>query len=305
MAVVTSDFLAGLFTNFRVIWEDAFLAASSAVDYERYCTIVPSETDTESYNWLGTVPKMSEWIDQRNLQGLVPSTYSLKNKHYEASIEVDRDTLEDDKYNLIRPRIQQLGQEAARYPAELAVTALVAGGSTACYDGANFFSASHSEDGSGTQSNTNTGTGTTLAQVRADFISARTAMRRTKDGKARPMNLRPDLVIVPPDLEDVFEQLIHTNMIALSSGTQQSNVLLNAADIMVDSLLTDLNDWFLLCTRQPIKPLLFQWRKQPEFAAVNNPSDAEVFKTKKFAYGVDMRCSAGYGLWQMAQRITN
>ena len=62
MAVITSDFLAGLFTNFRVIWQDAFLAAAANNPYDRYCTVVPSGTDTESYNWLGTVPKMREWI---------------------------------------------------------------------------------------------------------------------------------------------------------------------------------------------------------------------------------------------------
>lgn len=305
MAVVTSDFLGALFTSYRVLWEDAFLAAQSAVQYQRYCTIVPSDTDTESYNWLGSVPRMREWLDERALQGLGSYTYSLRNRHFESTIEVDRNTMEDDKYGLIRPRIVQLAQEAARFPSELAVTALVAGSSTAGYDGVNYFSASHTEESSGTQSNTNVGTGTTLAQVRADFIAARTAMRRTKDGAGRPMNLQPDLVIIPPDLEDVFEQLMHTNMIALSSGSQQSNVLLNAADILVDALLTDTNDWYLLNTSQAMKPLIFQWRKQPEFVALDNPRDQEAFMRRKFFYGVDERCAAGFGLWQLAQKITN
>ena len=305
MAVVNSDFLGALFTNFRVIWEDAFLAAQNQLNYERYATVVPSDTDTETYAWLGTVPKMAEWTDNRKLSGLAQNTYSLRNRHYQAAIEVDRDTLEDDKYNLIRPRIQQLGQEAARFPAELVVTALVAGGTTAGYDSSNFFSATHTEEGLAVQSNTNTGTGTTLAAIRADLIAARSKMRRITDGQGRPMNLAPDLVIIPPDLQDVFEQLINTNLIALSSGAQQTNILLNAVDIYVDSYLTDVNDWFLLSTRNVIKPLIFQMRKAPEFVAVDNPSDSQVFSNRLFRYGVDARYNAGYGLWQMAQRIVN
>lgn len=304
MAVVTPDLLAALFTNFRTLWEDAFLAASTVNPYTRYATEVPSTTDTESYNWLGTVPKMSEWIDERKLSGLAFYNYSIKNKHYEASIEVDRDTIEDDKVNLIRPRIQQLAQEAARFPSELAIQTLVAGGSNAGYDGVNFFSTTHNEESTGNQINTNTGTGVTLAAIRADFITARTRMRRLMDGRGRVMNLAPDLVIIPPDLQDVFEQLINTNLLALNS-VAQSNNLLGAADIVVESMLTDVNDWFLMNTKMPVKPLIFQNRKAAEFVGVDNPSDSEVFNTRMFKYGVDARYNVGYGLWQMVQRVTN
>lgn len=305
MAVVTSDFLAGMFTNFRVIWENAFLAAALATNYEKYATVVPSDTDTETYSWLGTVPKMQEWIDKRHLQGLSAFNYSLRNKHFEVTIEVDRDTFEDDKYGQIRPRIAQLGMEAARYPAELAVNTLVAGGATPGYDAVNFFSATHTEDASGTQANTLTGTGTTLAAIRADLVAARTAMRLFKDGAGRVMGLVGDTVLVPPALEDVFRQLIDTTIIALASGTQQSNVLQGVVTVLVDPLLTDANDWFLLATSQEVKPLIFQTRKPPEFVALDNPRDDYVFHNRKFLYGVDARFNAGYGLWQMAIRTTN
>lgn len=302
--IVNGDTISALFTNFRTLWEDAFLAASSVNPYDRYTTEVPSTTSSESYNWLGTVPKMSEWIDARKLSGLSAYTYSITNKHYEVSIEVDRDTIEDDKFNLIRPRIAQLAQEAARFPTELAITTLVAGGSNACYDGANFFSTTHSEEATGNQINTNTGTGTTLAQIRADFITARTRMRKLVDGRGRVMNLKPDLVIIPPDLQDVFEQLINTNLIA-NNSVAMSNNLAGAADILVESLLSDVNDWFMMCTTQPVKALMFQNRKAPEFVGVDNPSDSEVFNMRQFKYGVDARFNVGYGYWQMCQRVTN
>ena len=58
--------------------------------------------------------------------------------------------------------------------------------------------------------------------------------------------------------------------------------------------------WFLLDTRKPIKPLIFQKRRNYEFVAKDDPTDDNVFKKKELLYGVDGRGAAGFGLWQMA-----
>lgn len=306
MAQVTSDFISALFTNFQVLWQDAFLAADTRIDYGRFSLEVPSTTDTESYNWLGTVPKMQEWISERQYGAMVPQTYSLKNKNYEASVEIDRNEIEDDRFSMTRTRVMQLGAEAARFPAELMTTAIINGDSNACYDGANMFSTTHSEEQSGTQSNLLTGTGgDTLAHVRADYIAMRNAMMLFKDGRARVMNIAPDLVMIPVGLKDLFQQLINTTIIALSSGTQQSNVLQGECDIMVNPYLTDTNDWYGFCTKEVMKGFILQMRKPPEFVAVTNVADFVVFDRRKFYYGIDGRFAAGYGMWPMCIKTTN
>jgi len=58
--------------------------------------------------------------------------------------------------------------------------------------------------------------------------------------------------------------------------------------------------WFLLCTKRPIKPLLFQSRKTPEFVSKDRITDDNVFTERQFQYGVDARYNVGYGFWQMA-----
>lgn len=58
--------------------------------------------------------------------------------------------------------------------------------------------------------------------------------------------------------------------------------------------------WYMLCTTLPIKPLIFQMRRQPQFTALDQLTDAELFKRNKFQYGADYRGNAGYGLWQLA-----
>lgn len=58
--------------------------------------------------------------------------------------------------------------------------------------------------------------------------------------------------------------------------------------------------WFLLCTKRPIKPIIFQSRKTPEFVSRDKVTDDNVFNERVFNYGVDARYNVGYGFWQMA-----
>lgn len=58
--------------------------------------------------------------------------------------------------------------------------------------------------------------------------------------------------------------------------------------------------WFLLDTRRPLKPLIFQDRKSPEFVAMTAITDESVFMAKEFRYGVDLRCAAGFAFPQLA-----
>ncbi len=60
------------------------------------------------------------------------------------------------------------------------------------------------------------------------------------------------------------------------------------------------NPWFLLDVTRPLKPLIFQQRKKPEFTALNQPDDSNVFLRKQYLYGIDCRDNVGFGFWQMA-----
>lgn len=58
--------------------------------------------------------------------------------------------------------------------------------------------------------------------------------------------------------------------------------------------------WYLISSQRPIKPMIFQNRRAPNFVAITRPDDESVFMKKKFLYGVDRRDNAGFGLWQLA-----
>lgn len=58
--------------------------------------------------------------------------------------------------------------------------------------------------------------------------------------------------------------------------------------------------WYLIDARRPLKPIIFQQRKAPQFVRKDSPDDDNVFMRKEFLYGTDARHNVGYGFWQFA-----
>lgn len=56
--------------------------------------------------------------------------------------------------------------------------------------------------------------------------------------------------------------------------------------------------WFLLDTRRPLKPLIYQKRKDYNLQVLQDEKDEAVFMRKEYRYGVDARCNVGFGFWQ-------
>jgi phage major head subunit gpT-like protein len=61
--------------------------------------------------------------------------------------------------------------------------------------------------------------------------------------------------------------------------------------------------WYLLCTKRPLKPLIYQNRRAAEFVTKFDPRNSDhVYMSKEFLWGVDCRRAVGYGFWQFAYR---
>ena len=59
--------------------------------------------------------------------------------------------------------------------------------------------------------------------------------------------------------------------------------------------------WFLLDTSRPLKPLIFQRRRDYRLQAKTDAGNSDhVFMKDEYLYGVDARVSAGFGFWQQA-----
>lgn len=58
--------------------------------------------------------------------------------------------------------------------------------------------------------------------------------------------------------------------------------------------------WALLCTTEPLKPLIYQNRRAFELVSKDRPDDDNAFMRNEYLYGVSGRATAGFGMWQCA-----
>jgi phage major head subunit gpT-like protein len=289
LTLVTSDFLAGLLTNYQAIFLDAFTKLDKEALWKTLCLPVQSDADKESYNWLEAVPGMSEWADERKVYGLSAKGYEITNKNYEGTISVDRNTLEDDKYGLIAPRVRQLAARCANHPAKLVFQLLNTGTVAKTFDGVEFFSDTRTFGDSGNIDNIVDGAYAADGdKIRAGIAAAVKAMRGFKDNRGEYLDLVPDTIVCSPAMEIA----IRAALIPAVAGTTRAEAQL-IGNIIVSPHLTSGatagHDYYLVCTKNELKPMLFQLRKSPEFVALDQPTSKDVFMKRLIHYGVDGR----------------
>ena len=285
--IINPQNLRGIYTAFNTLFAQAFDGQKPT--YEKIATVVPSTTESETYAWLGDIPGMREWVGDREIQNLTGSDYTIKNKDFELTVGVDRNAIEDDKIGLYKPSIQMLGESAAMHPDELIYELLSSGFTALCYDGKAFFATDHVV-GKNAVSNKLIDKLTPEA-----YKTARAMMMNFKNSKGRSLGLVPDLLVVPPALEAAARDILVADFV---NGTK--NTMQGTADIHVEPRLKSDSAWFLLCTKRPIKPLIYQQRKKAKFVSKTAETDDNVFMSKKFLYGADSRGNAGFAFWQMA-----
>lgn len=155
--IINQANLKAMYESFRTLFRDAFVGVTptwTAVAME-----VPSGTKQETYPFLGAFPKMRKWIGDRVLKNLSLHSYTIKNDPFEATVEVDRDDVEDDTIGVYRPIVREIGRSAAVHPDELVWSLPPKGFVELCYDGKPFFATNHPV-GAGVASNFGGGSGT-------------------------------------------------------------------------------------------------------------------------------------------------
>lgn len=155
--IINQTSLSNLYTALNTIFNAAFEGAETF--YDRVAMVVPSNTRTNDYKFMLQFPMLAEWIGDRQIKSLAAAHFEITNKDYEATVEVDRNDIEDDQLGVYNPIVAELGRAARQHPDMLIAALLAAGFSTACYDGQFFIDDDHPV-GSSTQSNDGGGGGT-------------------------------------------------------------------------------------------------------------------------------------------------
>jgi phage major head subunit gpT-like protein len=155
--IINQAALTGLYRNFSTLFNQGL--GSAVIYWPQIATLSPSIARENTYPWLGAFPFLKEWVGDRQMENLKLHHYSIVNKDWEDTVEVDRNDLQDDIVGVYKPVIQELGRQAKIHPDYLLATLMAAGFATVCYDGQYFFDIDHPV-GSGTVSNYGGGAGT-------------------------------------------------------------------------------------------------------------------------------------------------
>lgn len=296
--LVNASVLSAVFLNLRTDFNKAFQAAPS--QWTKVAMKVPSGSSQNDYKWLSAFPKMRRWIDDKQIKNLAAFSYTIVNNDWEVTIEVDRNHIEDDTLGIYGPQAQMAGFSAAQLPDEIVFALLDGAFSNLCYDGKAFCADDHPV---GTSVVDNKGTAAlqadTLAHAAASYGAARIALRKMKDDEGRPLDVDPNLLVVPPALGDTAQILLTAERFG-----DDPNPYRGTAEVVVSPRLTSDTAWFLLDTRKPVKPLIYQERKAPVFVQQTGMDNDDVFNRRVFKYGAEARAAGGYGFWQLAYGST-
>lgn len=139
--IINEANLAALFTAFNTAFTSGLSKAPSA--YLNISMVIPSNTAEESYGWLGQFPGVREWLGPRHVCSLAAHGYAIKNRDFESTISIPRNSIEDDRLGVFAPAMTELGRAAGEHPDQLIFGLLMNGFATDCYDGQFFFDTDH------------------------------------------------------------------------------------------------------------------------------------------------------------------
>lgn len=306
---LTPALLDAAFVSFDTIFQQAL--KDTATRFQEIASEIPSSTAETRHAWLDRIPEVREWLGERTVNNLVARVQAIPNKLFEDTIRVKRTDIEDDQIGVYAPQFTELARSTKLWPDKIIVDALKAGTSAKVYDGQNYFDASHpinpEDSASTTQSNNFTGTALSAPNVAA--VKAAMMGYKTRDGV--PMEIEPDLLVVPPALEFTARQILFGSLIAQNTvltgptygAAAPTNVLQGSMRLLVLPRLAGVDTtWYVMATNRGIKPMIFQRRTAAEFTFLNRPTDANVFMHDEYLFGTRMRGAAGYGPWFLAAR---
>jgi phage major head subunit gpT-like protein len=139
--IINQTSLDDLFRGFSRAYQNGF--AEVKPHWQQVATMITSTTRENSYAWLGKFPKLREWIGSRVYETMKTHRYTVVNRKFEGTVEVDADDISDDQVGIYAPLFTEMGRSAAAHPDELVFEMLGQAFETECYDGQPFFDADH------------------------------------------------------------------------------------------------------------------------------------------------------------------
>ncbi|MGZ3423134.1 MAG: Mu-like prophage major head subunit gpT family protein, partial [Polyangiales bacterium] len=207
---ITPQNLQALFNTYDLSFQQG-ANADTPTFVDKISTQRPSSTRQNTYAWMAKLPTLREWVGERVLNAISSYSYTIVNKDFELTMELDRNDILDDTYGLFNPIAEDMGRASRLWPDQQIVKLVQAGETSLCYDGQNYFDIDHPVDkytpGLGVQKNLFKG----LPLTPDNYSAVRTAMMSYVGEDQQPLGVNPKLLVVPPQLEQRGLQILHAD----------------------------------------------------------------------------------------------
>ena len=139
--IINQSNLSGIYKSFSTLFNESLEVTQTF--WEKIAMLAPSEGSSVDYKWLGNFPMLRKWVGDRAIKDIAAFHYEITNDDFEATVEVDRNHIQDDQIGIYKPMIQELGRSSRIHPDKLVYELLSAGATATCYDGVAFFATTH------------------------------------------------------------------------------------------------------------------------------------------------------------------
>lgn len=254
---------------------------------------VPSNGEANVYAWMEQLSGFRKWVGPRLFDDLKSLGYTLTNEEWEKSVQIKRNSIDDDAYGVYSNFVEQLAVSGAYHPDVMVGQLLDNAFTSLCYDGKPFYATGHRlrENADGTVR--------TIDNVMAkpltgeNFAEARTMLRRNIGGGDNPFAGSFEITLIVPAEEEMNARMILERERADFGA---DNPYKGLAKLLVLDSLENTKQWHVHVTGNPIKALIYQDRRALSSTSITDPNDSSVKETGYYKFMADYRGAYGYSL---------
>src|SRR5262249_49045631 len=133
MDFLNSEKVSAFLVGINTVFNSAYAGARARAQWMKIATEVPSTGPVEKYPFYGAPPRPVDWKGTRDIAKLRAQAYSLENRDRAIGVEVNLNDIDDDKFSIYGPAIQQLADGSNEDQERLVFQALADSFTGLCY----------------------------------------------------------------------------------------------------------------------------------------------------------------------------
>jgi phage major head subunit gpT-like protein len=298
--------------DLRVALNMLFMGARARTPsvYADIATRTTAQTKTVSFPQHASTRRLRRWEGERKVVNGRAYDYRVTAEKFELTMGIPVEEIEDDNIGAYNALVEDMGEQVALWPDDLVFGLLLRGedAAYACFDGKAFFANDHELKSGSTIDNLITSNALTKDNV----AGAIEQMMSWVGEDGRSLRVRPNLLVVPPALQEEGLAIVGSNILAQVFGsntaaagvdnTMKGRLALKVYPELGASAGGSDTDYYLFDTTRSVKPLVFVERSAPKMTFKNQDQDDNVFWDDEVVFGVRARGAAGWGPFHLGAK---